>query len=64
MRNEEKGPYPTPGVTGIKNKYSSERDYMIGSANRNGRVNQDADKKTNWSQKDSLETGLISRQPL
>jgi len=64
MQKKDDSIYPAPGVTGDKNKYSGERDYMIGRANGKGRVNQDANKTPNWSQTDTLETGLVSRQPL
>lgn len=64
MQDKDDSIYPAPGVTGEKPKYSGERDYMIGRANGKGRVNQDANKTENWSESDSLNTGLSSRQPL
>jgi len=55
--------FPEPGVSGIKPKYSSGKDPMIGRYRGNGLVNDDADTPT-LSQSESLKTGLKSRQPI
>jgi len=56
--------FPEGGVSGIKPKYSSGKDRMIGTYRGNGLVNDDANETPNWSEADTLETGLILRQPL
>jgi hypothetical protein len=56
--------FPEPGVSGIKPKYSSGKDLMIGSYRGNGLVNDDANATPNWSEGDTLETGLVMRQPI
>lgn len=56
--------FPEGGVSGVKPKYSSGRDTQIGRFRGNGKVNDDANETPNWSEKDTLETGLILRQPI
>lgn len=56
--------FPEGGVSGVKPKYSSGRDPMIGGYRGNGLVNDDANETTSWSDSDMLETGLSSRQPI
>lgn len=70
--NEPDGPYgepagdkfPEPGVSKDRPKYSAQRDYMIGSRNGTGNVNDNANETRDWSQEDTASTGLITRQPL
>lgn len=56
--------FPEGGVSHKKPKYSSGRDPMLGKFRGNGLVNDDANETPNWSDEDTLETGLISRQPI
>lgn len=56
--------YPEPGVSKERPKYSAGRDYMIGSRNGTGKVNDNANETSDWSKEDTASTGLITRQPL